>query len=140
MIKGLLLAGLIGTLVSGSQLAAAYWQIFQGRQDIWWTPIQLALPLSEAASHVELHVSGELLQRHLERGSLSARDRNGKEYRVAPQDIKVRLNNWQQIKALKLQGAALAAFLFGSSLTCLGIGLALWLRQRGMQTNGADVS
>lgn len=135
MIKGLLLAGLIGTLVSGSQLAAAYWQVFQGRQDIWWTPMQLALPLSEAAHHFELHISGELLQRHLERGSLSARDRNGIEYRVVPKDIKVRLNNWQQIKAMKLQGAVLAAFLLGSSLTCLGIGLGLLLRQRRMQSS-----
>ncbi len=97
-----MIKGLIGTLVSGSQLAAAYWQVFQGRQDIWWTPMQLALSLSDIGGHFELHISGERLQRHLERGSLSARDRNGMEYRVAPKDIKVRLNNWQQIKALKL--------------------------------------
>jgi hypothetical protein len=128
----LLLAGLIGTAVSGFLFAqqyggAAVW----GRQDIWWTPLELALPLSATASQFELYLGGELLQRQVERGALAVRDDKGAAMRlVAPAEICVRLNNWQKIRAERLHGAVFAAFSLGISLACLGLGVAQTLHNR----------
>ncbi|MGR0481370.1 MAG: hypothetical protein ACTFAL_08225 [Candidatus Electronema sp. V4] len=45
----LLLAGLIGTVVSGAIFSEQYGAAVWGRSDIWWTPMELALPLPAAS-------------------------------------------------------------------------------------------
>lgn len=119
----LLVVGLIGTVVSGSLFAGQYGSAVWGRSDIWWTPLELALPLQAAANEFELHLGGELMQRQVERGALAVQNENGAMRSVAPTEIKVRLNNWQKIRAERLHGAVFAAFSLGISLTCLVLGI-----------------
>ena len=119
----LLLAGLIGTAVSGSIFAEQYGGAVWGRSDIWWTPMELALPLPAAGKNFELYIGGELMQRQVERGALAVQDKNGALRPVAPAEIKVRLNNWQKIRAERLHGAVFAALSLGISTTCLVMGI-----------------
>jgi hypothetical protein len=126
----LLLAGLIGTTVSGSLFAGQYGAAVWGRSDIWWTPIELAWTLPAAANEFELYLGGELMQRQVERGALAVQNENGAMRPVAPTEIKVRLNNWQKIRAERLHGAVFAAFSLGISLTCLVLGLIGQVRSR----------
>jgi len=94
-----------------------------GKGDMWWTPRSMALPLSETRNNFELLVSGDLLQDHLARGSLSAIDSQGERYRLASEDVEVRLNNWQKVKSSMLHSAVLSAFMLGFSLLSLIVGV-----------------
>jgi hypothetical protein len=126
----LLLAGLIGTAVSGSIFAEQYGAAVWGDQNIWWTPLELALPLAVAAGEFELYLGGELLQRQVEQGALAVKNEQGAMRPVAPAEIKIRLNNWQKIRAERLHGAVFAALSLGISLACLGLGLVQLLREK----------
>lgn len=122
-INALLLIGIIGTAVAGSQFAVNYGRATWGDKDIWWTPASLALPLEDTKHQFRIFLSGEPLQNHLEEGSLSATDSSGQSYRVVAEDLRVRLNNWNKVKASHLHSAVLSAFMLGVSLTCLFLGV-----------------
>jgi len=126
----LLLAGLIGTAVSGSIFAEQYGAAVWGNQNIWWTPLELALPLAVTVGEFELYIGGELMQRQVERGALAVKDEQGAMRPVAPAEIRIRLNNWQKIRAERLHGAVFAALSLGISLACLGLGVAQTLHNR----------
>ncbi len=57
----LLLAGIIGTAVFGAMFTEEYSAAIWGRQNIWWTPLELALPLSATGNDVELYI-GDIAQ------------------------------------------------------------------------------
>jgi hypothetical protein len=128
--KPFLLIGMIGIFTCGSQFAAKYIQAIWGNQNIWWTPMQMALSLDETKNDFAIFISGETLQKHIDRGSLSATDQSGKPYRVVPADIKVRINNWYQTKASLLHWSVYLALFLGSCITFFGIGLAQWIVHR----------
>jgi hypothetical protein len=83
----------------------------------------MALSLSETRHNFELFVREDLLQNHLEKGTLSAIDSQGESYRLVPEDIQVRLNNWYKVKSSRLHPAVLAAFLSGMSVMALFVGV-----------------
>ncbi|MGR0481373.1 MAG: hypothetical protein ACTFAL_08240 [Candidatus Electronema sp. V4] len=86
--------------------------------------------MSHHPKEFELHVGGELMQRQAERGVRAGQDENGAMRPVAPAEIKVRLNNWQKIRAERLHGAVFAALSLGISLTCLVVGIARQVQGR----------
>ena len=128
--KRFLLIGMIGIFTCGSQFAVKYGQAIWGNQDIWWTPMQMALPLDDTKNEFAIFISGEPLQKHVDRGSLSTTDNSGKPFRVASGDIKVRINNWHKTKTSLLHGSVYPALALGSCITLFGIGLAQWIAQR----------
>jgi hypothetical protein len=129
-INVLLFIGIIGTAIFAPQFAAKYGQAIWGNKDIWWTPNALALPLHETKQEIGLFLSNELLQDHIKRGSLYAKDSQGKSYQVASKDIKIRLNNWNKVKASLLHVAVFLAFMSGVSITCLILGVAQFIIRR----------
>lgn len=128
--NALLFIGVIGTAVSGFQFALTYGKAMWGNRDIWWNPHAMALSLDETRQDFQLLLSGDILQDHIARGSLSAVDSTGQPYRVVSDDIKVRLNNWHKVRASFLHSAVLLAFLLGVSLTCLVMGVVQSLTRR----------
>ena len=126
-INGFLMIGIIGVAVFGAHFGIQYGRVVWGSNDIWWTPKSMALPLSETRHKFELFVSGDLLQDHLDRGSLSATDSQGERYDLVPEDIEVRLNNWQKIKSSMLHIAVWAAFMLGISVMSLIVGVKQFL-------------
>ena len=121
--NGLLIAGIIGLSVFGAQFGIQYGRVLWGNKDIYWTPKSMALPLSETQHNFEVFVSGDLLQNHLNRKSLSATDPQGERYQLRAEDIVVRLNNWQKVKSTILHTAIWLAFMLGMSLMCLLVGI-----------------
>lgn len=126
--NALLLIGIIGMAVIGSHFGVTYGRAVWGNKDIWWTPMSLALPLEDTSQDFRLFIGGEPLLEHVERGTLTARDANGQPYQVSSEDIRVRLNNWLDVKADFLHSAVFSGILLGISLTCLILGLAEFIR------------
>lgn len=133
----LLLIGIIGTATFGFMFVADYAQELWGNKDIWWTPLSMALPLDKTTKQFEMFVKDETLQNHLQRGSLSFVDKRGQSHTVVSGDVKVRLNNWNKIKASILHRSVFMAFLAGSSVTFLILGMLLLLKKEGVCNHGA---
>lgn len=128
-INSLLLIGIIGTVVFGTQVAVYYGRAIWGNSDMWWTSKSLALSLDETKEQLRLFLGDELLQDHIDRRSLSVIKPNGRTYKVASSDIKIRLNNWQKIKASFLNISVYAAFMLGVSNTCFVLGVFKWIKE-----------
>lgn len=118
-----LLIGLIGTFTIGSHFVTHIARTFWSNPKIWWAPRTMQLSLAETRNTFELFLSKRLLQKHIEAGTLFAVDEQGRQYRVAPEDFGVQLNNWPRIKASSLTSALFSAFGSGVALTCLVLGL-----------------
>jgi hypothetical protein len=129
-INAFLLIGIIGTCVFGAQFAVQYGKAVWGNDNIWWTPMPLALPLSDTANDFKIFIRNELLDNHIERGALFSSDSTGQPYPVAAEDIRVGINNWHKIKAGFLHSAVFAAFFLGISVALFIIGLVQTLNAR----------
>jgi len=137
-INGFLIAGIIGVSVFGAHFGIQYGRAIWGNNDMWWTPKSMALPLSKTRHNFEVFVSGNLLQNHLDNGSLSVTDSQGERYILVPEDIEVRLNNWQKVKSSMLHKAVWAAFTLGISLMCLIIGVKQFISGNKTIANKPD--
>ena len=137
-INGFLIAGIIGVSVFGAHFGIQYGRAIWGNNDIWWTPKSMALPLSKTRHNFEIYLHGDLLQNHLDSGSLSATDARGERYALASEDIKVRLNNWQKVKSSMLHTAVWAAFMLGISLMSLIIGVQQFISANKTTANKPD--
>ena len=122
-INPLLFIGLIGIITIGGNFAVQLHRVFGADQDIWWTPNAEPLAIEETNNSFRVSIGGKLLQDHCAEGTLSAVDGNGKQYRVVPQDISVRINNWHEVKSSILSNALFSAVAFGIVLAVLVIGL-----------------
>lgn len=121
--NGLLIIGITATVFFGSFFAGEYLSATRGSQDIWWTPMSMALTLDQSRPEFELYIHKDSLQKRIENGTLLMVDDQGKSSKVAANDIKVRLNNWHKVKAEKLQYAIVTAFFLGASIVLLVMGL-----------------
>lgn len=119
----LLFIGLIGTLTIGIDFVIQLRQAFWGNQDIWWTNQTMQLPITESRDTFELFVNKKLLQTHLDEGTLWAVDEKGEQDRVVAEDVSLRLNNWQKVKASILTHAVISGFACGIVVTCLFLGV-----------------
>jgi hypothetical protein len=71
------------------------------RDDIWWTPQAMALPLSEAQDRVQIFVRNQPLSALLESGHLQMTASEGLQT-IAPGDVRLRLNNWDRMRAERM--------------------------------------
>jgi hypothetical protein len=122
-INALTMSGLTGILIFGSIFAAQMAQIILADKDIWWTHQEKPLSFEQSISSVELSLSGKTLRQHLADGTLFAVDAGGKQYPAVPQDITVRLNNWNEVQNRMLSSALFSAFCTGASFACFVLGL-----------------
>ena len=115
--KYLLIFGGVFFLMSALQLVRFATQ----RADIWWTPMDLRLPLNETGDRVEVYVRDGALPGYVEAGRLQLLTDTGATP-VRSSDIRLRFNNWDRIRAERIpsllgSGVALGAsgvfFLFG---------------------------
>lgn len=118
-----LILGIIGITLFGSQFGSYYYRAVFSDTEIWWTPKTMALPFMGTKNEFEFFVNDELLQDHLKRESLSVTDLNGNYITVLPDDIVVRINNWQKTKTSFLHTAVYMALFLGVSLMSLIIGV-----------------
>jgi hypothetical protein len=113
----LLIFGGVFFLMSALQLV----RFFSQRADIWWTPKPLGLALADAADRVEVYVRDVALLEHVKTGRVQLLTDAGARP-VMESDIRLRLNNWDRVRAERIPsllgvGVALGAsgvfFLFG---------------------------
>ena len=128
-INALLLIGVIGLFTVGTQFGINLGRAVWGDREIWWTPRSMALSLEETSDRFRLFIDGKPLQEHLADNSLAVADEAGASRVVAPEDVRVRLNNWHQMRANFFMSALPGAFGLGVSITCLVLGL-IHRRQR----------
>lgn len=136
--NGFLIVGIIGVSVLGSHFGIEYGRAVWGNNNMWWTPKSMALPLFKTRKNFELFISGELLQDHLDRRSLSATDAKGERYDLVPDDIYVRLNNWQKVKSSMLHTAVWIAFMLGISVMSLIVGVKQFISEDKTTANKTD--
>jgi hypothetical protein len=101
-------------LLSGLSL----WDSFRIREDIWWTPKELALPLDQTTNSFRLTVRGQPLEHLLAEGRLRL-DMGDGSRAVAATDVRARLNNVDRIKAARAPIAAAAGAVLGGSVVLL---------------------
>lgn len=126
----MLTIGLAGTLIFGSFFLGGYLSVTSGNKNIWWTPMDLAISLDASRTAFELYIQNDTIQKHIEKGKLYIADEKGTPVKVTSDDVKIRLNNWPRVKADRLNGSMLYAFLSGASLAVLIMGMIRWVRDK----------
>jgi len=90
----------------------------------------MALSLDQTRPEFELYLKKELLQKHIEKGTLLVANDGENLSKLVLGDIKIRLNNWNKVKAEKLKYAVITAFFLGASIALLIIGLMRFLADK----------
>jgi hypothetical protein len=98
--------------------ALALYREFSRRSDIWWTPPPMALSLSDSRDRVEIYVRGKPLGALLEARQLSVTDAGGASA-LGAQDIGLRFNNWDRVRATRLPMLLLYAATCGAGAVLL---------------------
>ena len=104
-------SGLIATLLVIP--AANLYTALASRSDIWWTPMPLALSVANSRDRVEIYVGEEQLGRLLEQGRLSVTNQ-GASRALAPEELRLRFNNWDRQRVARLP------VLLGAAAACGG--------------------
>lgn len=102
---------------------------FAQPSDIWWTPKAIALPLAGTSDRVEVYVRGVALRDHVEAGRLQLVTDSGATA-VAGPDIRLRVNNWDRIRAERIPVLLGHAAALGASGVFFLIGLLGWAPPR----------
>ena len=111
---------LFGTLTGALLLIpclALHREIAQ-RDDIWWTPKQLAVSLAESQDRVEIYIRGKPLGALLTAGQLRMADGAGSDG-VVPADVGLRFNNWDRVRADRLPMLLAYAAAIGAGVVLL---------------------
>jgi hypothetical protein len=72
-----------------------------GRNDIWWTPATMLVPLVESADRVQIYAHGQPLAALLQAGQVQIAE-GARTSVLTPNDIGVRFNNWDRVRAERL--------------------------------------
>src|SRR5574341_49919 len=86
--------------------------------DIWWTPLPLALSLADSRDRVEIYVHGQQLGTLLDQHQLAITDGTGARA-LGVEEIRVRLNNWDRVRAAQLPLLLMDAAACGAGLVLL---------------------
>jgi hypothetical protein len=81
--------------------AVALYSELSRRTDIWWTPPQLLVPLTESTRRVEVYVRGKPLRTLIDAGQLRVTDADSASV-VGTSDIGFRFNNWDRVGVQRL--------------------------------------
>jgi hypothetical protein len=93
--------------------------------DIWWTPRALALALVDTSDQVEVYVRDVQLTEHIKAGRLQLLSDAGARL-VTESDIRLRLNNWDRIRAQRIPSLLSAGIALGASGVFFLFGVLGW--------------
>jgi hypothetical protein len=113
--NGLWITGIIILFVFGSNWVILALQ----RNDIWWTPATMKLSLEESSDRVLIFVQNEDMRNLVADGKLLIRN-DGEDVVLKPEDVGLRLNNWDHVRASQVW-----QFAMNASMTTLGIVLLI---------------
>lgn len=85
------------------------------RSDIWWTPPTMLVPITEGADRVVVNVRGRPLGELLNGGKLLFAD-GPSTAALSTNDVGLRFNNWDRIRASRIPILLLYAAVIGAGL------------------------
>jgi hypothetical protein len=88
-----------------------------GRNDIWWTPQTMLVPLAQSKDRVEIYARGKPVDALLEAGQLQTSQAGGSSV-LAAGDIGMRFNNWDHVRVQRMPMLLLDAAACGA-IICL---------------------
>ncbi len=100
------------------------------RSDIWWTPPPSALSLTESADRVQVFAEGRLLATLVEQKQVSITD-GATSHVLTPQEIRLRLNNWDRVRIQRLPLLLTYAAAIGAGLVVILVTATGRLAYRG---------
>jgi hypothetical protein len=98
--------------------ALAIYAELSRRSDIWWTPRPLAISLADSRDRVEIYVRAEPLGDLVDAHQLWISEQ-GRSSPLGAQEITLRFNNWDRIRAARLPLLLVYAATFGAGLAML---------------------
>jgi|SRR5437762_9390586 len=104
---------------------------FQQRSDIWWSPLPMATPLALSGDRVEVYARGTDLRVLVEGGQV----RIGGTV-LSADDIRVRFNNWDQMRAERIPMLLMYSFTLGAALVLIAFVVTGRLRFAGAAPRG----
>jgi hypothetical protein len=81
--------------------AAPLYRELSQRNDVWWTPSALSVPLAESKDRVVVYVRGKPLADRIQAGELRLEE-NGAATTLAMGDVGLRFNNWDRVRASRV--------------------------------------
>jgi len=104
---------------------------FRQRSDIWWSPPPMATPLALSSERVEVYARGTDLRTLADAGQV----RIGGTV-LSADDIRVRFNNWDQMRAERIPMLLIYSFTLGAALVLIAFVLTGRLRFAGVAPRG----
>ena len=98
--------------------ALALYRSLSGPADIWWTPPAMALSLTESQDRVQIYARGRPLGALLDAKQLWIKD-EAASTPLGAQEIGLRLNNWDHVRAARLPGLLVYAAVCGAGVVLL---------------------
>ncbi len=90
----------LGLVLLFTAAAPLYRELSQ-RNDIWWTPSAMSVPLAESKDRVVIYARGKPLADRIQAGELRLEE-NGAATTLSMSDIGLRFNNWDRVRASRL--------------------------------------
>ncbi|PYO70565.1 MAG: hypothetical protein DMD37_12170 [Gemmatimonadetes bacterium] len=95
---------------------------FHRRSDIWWTPLPKAVPVAASGDRVEIFARGTDLRTLLDAGRVRVTGDPGAGV-LAADDVRIRFNNWDRVRAEQAPLLVLYGFTIGAALVLVGLTL-----------------
>jgi hypothetical protein len=108
---------------------ARLYQFFHQRDDIWWTPRGMTIPMEAGHHRVTVYLRGKELDDLVAKRQLLLQDETGTRA-VARTDVGLRFNNWDRVRAEKIPGLLIAAATMGAAAALLLVGLVTLIESR----------
>jgi len=95
---------------------------FHRRSDMWWTPLPKAVPVAASGDRVEIFARGTDLRTLLDAGRVRVTGDPGAGV-LAADDVRIRFNNWDRVRAEQAPLLVLYGFTIGAALVLVGLTL-----------------
>jgi len=127
------MAGIIMLFVFGSQLLEPFFRA----DDIWWTPRQLAVPLTESRPRVEIFVGDRILGDLISGGDLLL-IKESETVTVKMEDVNLRFNNYANVMASEIPWIVLDSIITTLALVLIVIGVIPYFRKQNVIKPAGD--